>query len=317
MSTTRDRPSLSRREVLQATAVLCGTALAAQQPDSPAPARAVPCLFSKPLHNRKFTELPAVLGELGIDAVDLTCRPGGHVLPERVSEDLPKAHELLKAAGIRIAMITTAMTDADEAHAEAIVQTAAKLGIRYAKIGYLPYRDLKKIQETLADARAKLRDLAMLFRQHGLRAGFHNHSGMNVGAAMWDVWHLIRELPPEAIGSYFDLGHATAEGGASGWKIGMHLLMPRIIMLAVKDVRWEKDERRGWHLRWGPLGEGMVRWQDAFTQLKEAGFAGPVALHQEYSPHGPPGSEADRQTLEFIRRDWRFLRERLGEADLT
>ncbi|MDL1890906.1 TIM barrel protein [Nitrospirales bacterium NOB] len=169
--------------------------------------------------------------------MDLTCRPGGHVLPERVTEDLPKAHELLKAAGIRIAMITTAMTDADEAHAEAIVQTAAKLGIRYAKIGYFPYQDLKKIQETLVDARAKLRDLAMLFRQHGLRAGFHNHSGMNVGAAMWDVWHLIRELPPEAIGSYFDLGHATAEGGASGWKIGMHLLMPRIIMLAVKDVR--------------------------------------------------------------------------------
>ena len=31
---------------------------------------------------------------LGYDAIDLTLRPGGHVLPERVAEDLPKAAEL-------------------------------------------------------------------------------------------------------------------------------------------------------------------------------------------------------------------------------
>ena len=35
-------------------------------------------------------------------------------------------------------------------------------------------------------------------------------------------------------GYYFDLRQATSEGGVSGWKIAMNLVMPQLKMLSVK-----------------------------------------------------------------------------------
>jgi len=317
-----DTTRWTRRRVLQsAGAALTAAAVAQQvhanQTTKPA-ARPTLCLFSKALQNRPAGELPRMLTELGIEAVDLTVRPGGHVLPERAADDLPRAHEQLRAAGIAIPMITTAITDATEDHAETILATAAKLGIRFAKIGYYPYDDLHKIHATLANVRARLKDVAALCKRHGMAAGFHNHSGNNVGAAMWDVWELIRDQDPAAIGSYFDLGHATAEGAVYGWRIGLNLMISRIVIVGVKDVGFGKNDRGGWKTTWGPLGEGMVRFDEAFRRLKEHGFTGPISLHVEYGPYASPvGSEEDRRNLEYIRHDLAFARKALAKADLV
>lgn len=310
------RFDFSRRELIQsAAASLAAAGLHAQTPP-PAASKPVMCLFSKPLRNRAVKDLPAALNKLEINALDLTCRGGGHVLPERVVDDLPRAHEQLKAAGISIAMLTTEITDAGKGNAEAIVKTAASLGIRCAKLGYYGYGDLDRIPQTLADVKAKLRDIAALFRQHGVRAGYHNHSGTRVGAPLWDLHQLIADLPPDAIGSYFDFGHATVEGGDGAWKVNLGLLLPRIIMVAAKDVRWEKGDR-GWRPRWGPLGEGMVRWSEGFDRLRQARFAGPISLHVEYGDGGAAGSAEDAALLASIGKDWAFLRDRLRAAGLA
>lgn len=326
---------INRRDMLRsagaaaATVVLAGAGLAGERDDAATRtgeragggADAGPptvCLFTKPLQNRPVADLPDLVRELGFDAVDLTCRGGGHVLPERVEDDLPRAHELLKRAGVRIAMLTTNILDADKGHAEAIVRTAARLGIPHIKLGYYQYGDLARLPETLADVRRRLEGVAALFRDHGVQAGFHNHSGTTIGAAMWDVWELIRDLPPEAIGSYFDVRHATVEGGRGGWEIGLHLLRPRIVMVAVKDFLWHHDARRGWLPDNVPLGEGMVRCEAALRVLAESGFAGPVSLHMEYGQAMPEvGSEADRVNVEAIRRDHLTLRELMRKAGMS
>ena len=284
-------------------------------------ARPAVCLFSKPLHNRPFAELPGLLSELGVDAVDLTCRPKGHVLPERVEEDLPRAHGLLTAAGITVPMITTGILDAGQGSAEEIIKTAAGLGIRYAKLGYYPYGDLHKLHQTLADVKSRVRDVAAMCKQYGMQAGFHNHAGNTVGAALWDVWHLIRDLPADAIGSYFDIRHATVEGGQHGWRIGMSLLSPRIIMAAVKDYLWKEDPKRGWRVENVQLGTGMVRCEEAFRRIKELNFTGPISLHMEYmaqGEHTPPiGSEQDKLNLASIRQDWAYLGDLVNRVGLT
>jgi sugar phosphate isomerase/epimerase len=280
-------------------------------------AEPIPCLFSKPLHNRRFDELPPLLHELGVKAVDLTCRPKGHVLPERVTEDLPKAVELLRKNGIAVPMLTTGILDADKGHAEEIVKTAGSLGIKYAKLGYYMYGDLKRIPQTLADVKRRLTGVAALFKQYGVHAGFHNHSGKFVGSAMWDVWQLIKDLPPEAVGSYFDIRHATTEGGLSGWAIGMNLLISRITMVAVKDFVWAKFPKKGWRPDNVPLGKGMTRLEPAFKRLKEADFAGPIAMHMEYGEHTPPvGSDADKANLQAIRNDMKTLNQLLIKTGL-
>src|SRR5262245_23085508 len=101
----------SRRRFLKLAAgapVLNATPIpAALFPDPSTPAKPVVCLFSKHLGWIKdYDRLAERTVSLGFTGTDLTVRPGGHVLPERVEEDLPKAFESLKRAGAPIAMHT-------------------------------------------------------------------------------------------------------------------------------------------------------------------------------------------------------------------
>ncbi len=239
------------------------------------------------------------------------------MLPERVTDDLPRAVELFKSHGIIVPMITTGILDAHKDHAEDIVRTASGLGIRYAKLGYYSYGDLHRIHERLAEVKRQLRDIVALFKQHGMHAGFHNHSGETVGAVMWDLWQLIGDLPPDVIGSYFDVRHATVEGGLAGWRIAMNLLISRITMVAVKDFLWQKDPKRGWRPENVPLGQGMTRFEEAFGRLKEVGFAGPISLHMEYGQHNPPvNSDEDKTNIDAIRKDHSYLTDLLRRSGL-
>src|SRR5262249_51902230 len=68
------------------------------------------CLFSKHLPAMDWTRMAQALKKLGFGGIDLTVRPGGHVPPERASEDLPKAVAAIRAEGLSVPMITTALT---------------------------------------------------------------------------------------------------------------------------------------------------------------------------------------------------------------
>ena len=65
------------------------------------------CIFSKHLANLDYEQLGKTTRELGFDGVDLTVRAKGHVLPERATEDLPRAVETVRAHGVAVPMITT------------------------------------------------------------------------------------------------------------------------------------------------------------------------------------------------------------------
>jgi L-ribulose-5-phosphate 3-epimerase len=60
------------------------------------------CLFSKHLPKLHYAELALTVKRLGFDGVDLTVRAEGHVLPERASQDLPRAVETIRAQGSRL-----------------------------------------------------------------------------------------------------------------------------------------------------------------------------------------------------------------------
>ncbi len=317
---TPSKQPFARRDFVKAAVLL--SALAGRSTEAEPPSAraqtARPCLFTKPLGNRTVEKLPAILHELGVNAIDLTCRAGGHVLPERAADDLPAAMELFRTAGITVPMITTGITDAAEPHAEAIIRTAGQLGIRYVKPGYYPYGDLRRILPRVAEVKARLRDLAALCVSHKVHLGFHTHSGANVGAALWDAWAVLEGVPAESAGCYYDLRHATVEGGDRGWEIGLNLLAPRITLLAVKDFIWAKQEKGGWKPQDVPLGTGMCRHDQALARMKEMKFAGPVSLHCEYcSPSIAVGSDADRQALVHIRNDWQNLGGLLRKAGLA
>lgn len=269
------------------------------------------CLFSKHFPAMGWQRLSQTAREIGFNGIDLTVRSGGHVFPERATEDLPKAVAAVKAEGISVPMITTGLTSVTDVTAKPILSTAGKLGVLYFKPGYYKY-EFKNLRQELEKFGTQFSLLAELGQQFGLQCGFHNHEG-NIGAPLWDVATFIDRLDPKWVGYYFDVRHAVVEGGGGGWKIATNLVAPRLKMIAVKDFFWEKSAK-GWNVVNCPLGQGMVDWKQYFKMLRQASFHGPISLHLEYEISGATAAAKEENTILAAQRDLEFLKKQLQEA---
>jgi L-ribulose-5-phosphate 3-epimerase len=270
------------------------------------------CFFSKHLPRVGPPELGRLVKSAGFEAVDLTVRAGGHVLPERTAADLPSALRDLRAHGVSVPMITTALTSADQGHAREILETAGREGVPCFKTGYYTYA-FADVRREVADVAARVRDLAALGRQHGIVLGFHNHAD-NVGSSAWDAAAILDPLDPRWAGYYFDPRHAVVEGGGVAWRVAAALAAPRMKMVAVKDCVWEQRADGRWRPRDCPLGEGMVDWRTFCGILAAASFQGPISLHLEYDiPGTTPAAQIDA-TLEAAVRDLAAIRRYLDAA---
>lgn len=249
-----------------------------------APARPSLCLFSKHAAKLNYTQLGKCAKQNGFDGIDLTVRPGGHVLPEKVAEDLPRAKQEIEAAGSTVPMITTGLTNPRAPEAAATLRAAGELKIPFWKVGYYRYDKptAQSIDQKLAEVQLALSGFTALSRLYNVTAGFHNHSGNYVGSPMWDSRQLLTPLDAAFIGYYFDPAHATIEGGLWNWQGSLEIALSRLKMVAVKDFYWKKNAKGKWDLEWCPLGEGMVDWPKVFARLAKAGFTGPITLHTEY-----------------------------------
>ncbi len=305
---------MNRRELLMA-------GLAAAAPAPAAPKTAPPledriCVFTDPFDGPdgfSYDEVAGLLHEVGAAGPDLTVRPGGLVLPDRVAEDLPKAHAVFEKRGLSVPMISTSLTEAGPA-AEAILGTASRLEIPYYKIGYYPYDDMNNWRRTQTDAKEKLRGLVALGKEYKIRAGLHNHSGPIVGGFLWDMAQILEPLDSEWIGVYADPAHSVIEGAKNGWNFSLRQVLDRITMVGVKDFIWEKVNGN-WQTRWVPLGEGMVPFDEVFAILSRISFPGPISLHIEYyEPNAPTRAARLEKSGAVLEKDITFLRGAIRKA---
>ncbi|MBX6315090.1 MAG: sugar phosphate isomerase/epimerase [Isosphaeraceae bacterium] len=257
-------------------------------------------MFSKMLQEFPVAEAARRIKTLGFEGVDLTVRPGGHVRPETVGMDLPRAVAAIKDQGLSVPMITTAITSATAPAAESTLAAAVHEDIRLVKLGYWN-APKGKLAASIDRARRELDGLERLADQYKVTLGLHNHSGpgyVNCQPAV--LWTLLRDRDPDRIASYFDPGHAAVEGGSGGWRQSLELLGPRIRMVAVKDFGWTVvpgDPKPTWRPQQVPLRDGLVAWPEVFSALAALRFAGPISLHSEYKG---PHSWRDLSTPELI-----------------
>jgi len=256
------------------------------------------CLFSKPLPDLGYDELGRTVKELGFAGIDLTVRSKGHVLPDRVTEDLPRAIDAFDKHGLRVPMVTTELTSAQDATARNILRTASRLGVTHFKPGYWRY-GTGDVTARVKQVGQDVRGLADLAAEHRIAMGLHNHSGTYVGEAVWDTWEMIRDLDPRWTGFYYDAGHATVEGGLGGHEITLRLALPRLKMVALKDFYWQQEGAQ-WKTIWCPIGNGAVDWRAFFGAIQKADFHGPVSLHMEYPTDNAIASI--RHDIEYVKR---------------
>jgi len=239
------------------------------------------CLFSKHLQWLDYYESAQLMAEAGFDGVDLTVRKGGHVTPERVEEDLPKAVEEIERAGLKVYLMTTNLKNATDANAEATLKTASELGIKQYRMAYYRYDWEKGVAATLPDIQSQFSELADLNRQYGMHGAYQNHAGDWFGAPIWDIWNVLKDLDPQYAGCQYDVRHAVAEGGRS-WKLGLDLIAPWVSTTVIKDFHWMQREDGSWRAGSVPLGEGMVNFEKYWDLVEQKGISGPISLHYEF-----------------------------------
>jgi len=270
----------SRRKFLQNTATLFAGAFlpTGRALTAPAPAAALEVsVFSKHFLGLPFDRLAEVLAGLGVTGIEAPIRPGGHIEPDKVEQELPKLVEALNKCGVRITMLTSAINSVSEAtHTESILRTAQKLGIPRYRMNWYNYDNKQPIWPQLDEIRPKLKDLVALSKEIGILPCYQNHSGAKLfGAGIWDMALLMRDYKVDELAWAFDIMHATIEGSTS-WPTEVALVQDHIGMAFFKNFAWEGKGHKP-----APLGEGVVG-KAYVTQLKAGGFQGPVCLHVEH-----------------------------------
>ena len=133
-------------------------------------------LFSKHLHWLDIADMACTTADIGFDGVDLTIRPNGHVTPEKVEEDLPKAAEYCKQAGIEIVMLSAAISNISQPFTEKILKTAASLGIKHYRMDWYYYNPGISIEQNYADFKARMKDLAAVNEHYGIKGSYHREA---------------------------------------------------------------------------------------------------------------------------------------------
>lgn len=267
-------------------------------------------VFSKHLQFLNYNDMADAAAEIGFDGVDLTVRPKGHVLPERVKDDLPKAVEAIRKAGLEHTMMTTAVQDARNETDKTLLETAAKQGIKFYRMNWLRYPEDKTIPEAVVQYQATLKELGALNKKLGIVGCYQNHSGNMAGASLWELWDMVQKADKQHMGVQYDIRHGVVEGGLS-WKNGLRLIHPHIKILAIKDFVWTK--RNGsYAVQNVPLGEGMVDFKSYFALLKEYNINVPVSLHYEYplggAEHGGFEINVDKKVVfDAMKKDLQWL----------
>jgi len=273
-------------------------------------------IFSKHLQFLDYKDMSEAVREMGFDGIDLTVRPKGHVLPESVSEDLPRATEAMQAVGLRTDFFTSKVLDAESKIDQKVLKVASNLGYKYYRTGWYRYKKDDDLRERLETSKKKLQGIARLNKKLGISGSYHNHSRNFVGASIWDLDHALEGIPPKHLGAQYDIMHASVEGGGN-WDIEFRLIRDHINTLVVKDFLWGKVGGI-WKPVHTPLGEGMVDIKRYFSLLKQNNMNFPLSLHSEYdlggAEKGGNPSIPHKEVFARLKKDLDYLRKTWAES---
>lgn len=276
-------------------------------------------MFSKHFDWLNYEELAKAAVDIGFDGIDLTVRPNvGHVLPENVEIDLPKAVEIISKAGLEVKMISTSIKEANEPYTHSILKTAASLGISHYRMNLYFYEENISVEKNLAVFYNKLNALATLNKRYKIKGVYQLHSSdpdkkfsRYFGSTVWDMQMVFKKINSPWIGCQYDIQHANIEGAYS-WPTTLELIRPYIKALHVKDHIWEKKDGL-WGIKMMPIGEGMVDLEQFFALVKKKSLHGPITYYYGY----PIGSKETGLDIDGMKKALANLKAIMKKAGLN
>ncbi|RMF40740.1 MAG: hypothetical protein D6753_10990 [Planctomycetota bacterium] len=245
-------------------------------------AQSVPiAVFAKHLQALPPEELARRLGTLPVAGIEATLRRGGQIEPERLDAELGRLCDLLARYERRIVIAASDVNRATPA-AQRYLRTLARHDIRLFRMAYYRYDFNRPIVPQMEAFARQAQELAELAKAEGVAGLYQNHAGRNyVGAALWDLAEVLREVGADDIGVAVDIRHTGVELTQS-FQSATRRIDPHRRAVYVKDFRWSANGQP----ENVPLGQGLAR--PVFDDLQSLGFRGPLSLHMEYTDHRDP-----------------------------
>jgi L-ribulose-5-phosphate 3-epimerase len=295
--------TLSRRQLLACAAAAATRPAGGQTPHTAngPKVRSSPgiCVYSQILRKVAYDELGLVLRDMGVDGVNLTVFPGGHVNPANAGLEMFRSVEAITGVGLDVPIVSTQYVNLTDATIRTVLGVCSEMGVPLFRSGTWRYANAPDIEARLNEVQRDVFSLANIARAAKMSVAIQNLTGDYVGAAAWDMNMILRALDPKTAGWDFDIGNATAEGGGGGWAIALRLAAPRLKAVSVRDFYWTKDGA-AWKMTPCPLGEGMVDWTAFFSTLARVHFTGPVTIQMDYQPQSL--TTALRHDIDFVRK---------------
>jgi len=287
---------ISRRDMLK---IMGGVAAASGMPDLFAANHSRPglAIVSRHLQWTDWRDGIDVAKAAGYSGIAWTVRPGAHVEPENVRDELPRIVEATRAAGMSVPMIITQIGNVRAPHVERMLEVFQSLGIRHYRGGAPRYDYSRVFAAQYPEMKASIEELAELNRKYDTKALLHTHSSAgSVGGAGWDLWMLMKDIDPRYIGMNFDIGHIVART-TSGWQDIARAAGAHIGALSLKDVKWVQTDRGSsdewpWEREFTLPGDGMVDYPRFFEYFRDSGFSGPIEVYHEYMANIPGTSNS-------------------------
>lgn len=243
--------------------------------------------FTKSFQDMPIPDVCRAFKSIGLDGLDLTVRPKGHILPENAEKELPAACKAAQEADVKILFLTT-MIDEPDKNAERILATAQEQGIDRVKIGYYRYQPFGTLAQQLKETTKKIGKVAKLCQKYEILPCVHVHSNAFIPSHGTQLYQLIQDYSPQEVGAYVDMLHMVKEGSGDGWRQGLDLLAPWIALCAVKNFSWERGEGRDkqghqkWEVKTVPVADGISPIPQYVDTLRKLGYEGIFSLHSEY-----------------------------------
>lgn len=252
-----------------------------------------------------YEETADCVAETGFDGIECPVRPGDQVEPERVADDLPRMAELMKKRNLRLHCIATSIVDLRTPHAEKVLRTAAALGVRYYRLGFITVKGGKADDKKISEVKAQLKDIVALNSELGLCGMHQNHLGDYFGADTWAIYKAVKDFDPRAIGMAFDIGHAAGAHEAD-WLPVFQQVRSHIAMAQCKDYDVKTKA-------WVPLGQGSVD-KAFFSALRRTGYANAINMHFEYEVEGGSPAALRKNMMAAMKKDQALLRRWIRES---
>ncbi len=255
-------------------------------------------VFAKHVQSLSSDELGRRLKDIGVQGIEATLRKGGKIDPANLSQELEGLCEALAKNDQKI-LIAASDVNQVNSESEAYLHELARQSVPHFRMAYYRYDFNKPLLPQLDAFARQAEQLAELCKDLKIKALYQNHAGRRyVGAAVWDLRHVLSQVSPKHLAVALDIRHTTLELSQS-YEAGYQAIRDHIGAIYVKDFEWIDGTPLN-----VPLGKG--RSKPLFDLILRDGLVGPLSLHMEYTDHNDPSQteaswkaiEADVKTLQ-------------------